>query len=277
WFIVNGVLICYGPREHTLISCLNCHNYPLGYKEIGNRKFVNHHFKEDKLIRLEDVKAKLVEMGSHRNMLKIMVLFFLESVVCVQTKVRKGAKYVLKFSQGVVDDLHICKTFPWGRYSYDYMLKEISHTIDHFGGLVKEKTFIVDQWVLAFETIHMLGMRFIESVERADINCMRMCQSMLKRNIDSILPTKTEEEQAFFFADITEEDDDVDVPDLAVDSWVKRLREGYSVLFKYMYEENVVVRALNAELAVQTEQAKQGVPEKKEVEQKKMLGVLIKK
>ncbi|CAG7885526.1 unnamed protein product [Brassica rapa] len=75
WFIVNGVLILYGLRKHALIPCLNCRNYLLRYKEFGDRKSVKHHFKEGELIRLEDVKAKLVAMGPHRDMLKMIVFF----------------------------------------------------------------------------------------------------------------------------------------------------------------------------------------------------------
>ena len=136
WFIVNGVHIRYGLREHTLISGLNCCNYPLGYKEFGKKKFVKRYFKNGETIRLEDVKAKLLAMGAHRDRLRMMVLFFLGSVICAQTKVGSGANDVLDFLQRAVDDL----TFPWGRYSFDYMVKEISHTMDHFGGLVKEMT-----------------------------------------------------------------------------------------------------------------------------------------
>ncbi|KAJ4880623.1 hypothetical protein Rs2_37678 [Raphanus sativus] len=54
WFIVNGVPIRYGLREHALISGLSCRNYPLGYKEFGDRKFVKRHFKKGESIRLED-------------------------------------------------------------------------------------------------------------------------------------------------------------------------------------------------------------------------------
>lgn len=140
WFIVNGVPIRYGLREHALISGLSCRNYPLGYKEFGDRKFVKRHFKKGESIRLEDVKAKLLAMGEHRDRLKMMVLFFLGSVICAQTKVGKGAKDVLEFFQRAVDDLEFCENFPWGRYSFDYMVKEISHTMDHFGGRVREKT-----------------------------------------------------------------------------------------------------------------------------------------
>lgn len=140
WFIVNGVPIHYGLREHALISGLSCRNYPLGYKKFGDRKFVKRHFKKGESIRLEDVKAKLLAMGEHRDRLKMMVLFFLGSVICAQTKVGKGARDVLEFFQRAVDDLEFCENFPWGRYSFDYMVKEISHTIDHFGGRVREKT-----------------------------------------------------------------------------------------------------------------------------------------
>lgn len=140
WFIVNGVPIRYGLREHGLISGLFCQNYPLGYKELGGTRFVDRHFKEGEPRRLEDVKKKLVNMGPHKDRLKMAVLFFLASVVCAQTKVGHKANDVLEVFQRAVDDLEYCKSFPWGRFSYDYMLKEISHTMKHFGGEVKEKT-----------------------------------------------------------------------------------------------------------------------------------------
>ncbi|KAL0792942.1 hypothetical protein Bca101_064319 [Brassica carinata] len=139
WFVVNGVSIRYGLREHALISGLNFCNYPLGYKDFGDKKFVRRHFKKGESMRLEDVKAKLLAMGRHPDRLKMMVLFFLGSVVCAQTKVGQGANDVLDFFQRAAGDLGYCKTFPWGRYSFDYIAKEISHTMDHFGGLVKEK------------------------------------------------------------------------------------------------------------------------------------------
>ena len=140
WFIVNGVAIRYGLREHGLISGLFCHNYPLGYKKLGGTKFVDRHFKEGELRRLEDVKKKLVNMGPHKDRLKMAVLFFLASVVCAQTKVGHKANHVLEVFQRALDDLDHCQSFPWGRFSYDYMLKEMSHTMKHFGGVVKENT-----------------------------------------------------------------------------------------------------------------------------------------
>ncbi|KAF8095181.1 hypothetical protein N665_0339s0050 [Sinapis alba] len=91
WFIVNGVSIRYGLKEHTLISGLNCRNYPLSYKECGGTKFVDQHFKKGEFRRLEDVKAKLVKMGSHRDRLEMALLFFLASVVCALTNVGNRA------------------------------------------------------------------------------------------------------------------------------------------------------------------------------------------
>ena len=45
WFVVNGVPIQYGIKEHALISGFNCRNYPIGYKKAGSEAFVRKHFK----------------------------------------------------------------------------------------------------------------------------------------------------------------------------------------------------------------------------------------
>ncbi|XP_013617648.1 PREDICTED: uncharacterized protein At3g43530-like [Brassica oleracea var. oleracea] len=270
-FIVNGIPIRYGLREHALISGLNCHNYPLGYKECGGTKFVDRHFKEGEFRRLEDVKANLVNIGPHRDRLNMAVQFFLGSVICAQTKVGNGANDVLELFQREVDDLDFWRTFPWARYSFGYMLKEISHTMDHFGGSVKENIlwplpgFGVPLELLAFETIPKLGKEFRVPVEGADVYCPRMCQTSFKRNgmkgvsvseinkalgeetgIDSIIPTKTPQERTLL-DDNLEDETDVDKPDIAVDSWEKRLDEGLSIFFKDMFDEGVAAREKQAE------------------------------
>ena len=58
----------------------------LGYKELGGTRFVDRHFKEGEPRRLEDVKKKLVNMGSHKDRLNMAVLFFLASVVCAKRR-----------------------------------------------------------------------------------------------------------------------------------------------------------------------------------------------
>ncbi|KAG2298918.1 hypothetical protein Bca52824_035390 [Brassica carinata] len=238
WFIVNGIAIRYGLREHGLISGLFCHNYPLGYKELGGTRFVDRHFKEGEPRRLEDVKKKLVNMGPHKDRLKMAVLFFLPSVVCAQTKAGHKANDVLEVFQRAVDDLDYCKSFPWGRFSFDYMLKEISHTMEHFGGV---------------------------PVDGASPNCPRMCKTSFKRNgstgvslavinkelgnttvIDSIIPTRTPQEERLL-DEILEDEDDVDKSDIAMDSWMKCLDAGEKIFFKDMFDEDVAGRAKQPE------------------------------
>ncbi|WZZ34097.1 hypothetical protein YC2023_017498 [Brassica napus] len=210
-------------------------------------------------------------MGPHKDRLKMAVLFFLAYVVCAQTKVGHKANVVLEVFQRAVDDLDLCKSFPWGRFSYDYMLKEISHTMKHFGGVVKENTlwplsgFCVPLELLEFEPIPKLGMAFREPVEGANVNCPRMCKSSFKRNgmtgvslsainkelsnttdIDSIIPTRTPQEERLL-DDILEDEDDVDESDLAVDSWEKCLDAGYKVFFQDMHDKDVAARQKQAE------------------------------
>lgn len=74
--------------ERTHIEIMN--------KCVGT-KFGNQHFKEGEFIRLKDVKVKLLNMGPHRDILKMAVIFFLKSVVCVQMKIRKDAEKCIGF------------------------------------------------------------------------------------------------------------------------------------------------------------------------------------
>ena len=72
---------------------------------------------------------------------------------------------------------------------------------------------------------------------------------------------------------LTEEDDDADEPGIAVDSWVKRINERYSVFFEDMYEDDIEARKKNAEHVV----LKDIAPVEEVAEQTKMLEDLIKK
>ncbi|KAF8116101.1 hypothetical protein N665_0022s0031 [Sinapis alba] len=138
WFAVNGSPIRYGIREHALISGLNCRNYPLNYKNSGGTKFVEKCFGRG-IIRYQDVKAKVREgMEPTRDRLRLLVMYFLSSVILGQTKSGNEAPPVDPFLLRAVDDLKLCRTFPWGRLSFDYMMKEISHAMAHFGGEIKE-------------------------------------------------------------------------------------------------------------------------------------------
>ncbi|KAF8114172.1 hypothetical protein N665_0040s0027 [Sinapis alba] len=127
WFAVNGSPIRYSIREHALISGLNCQNYPSNYKEAGSMTFVRKYFGSG-IIRHQDVKAKLQEMEASRDRLKMMVLYFLSSIINGQRKTGKYAPSVELFLLRAVGDLNLCKTFPWGRLSFEHMLKR-SHTL----------------------------------------------------------------------------------------------------------------------------------------------------
>lgn len=138
WFVVNGVPVRYGLREHALISGLNCKNLPMNYNELGGKTFVRRLFGQKK-VRYEDVKGKLEEgMRPSQDRLRMIVLYFLCSIIIAQTKCGNDATPVVDFFQRAVDDLDLCKTFPWGRMSFEYMLSQISHTMDNFKGVVNE-------------------------------------------------------------------------------------------------------------------------------------------
>lgn len=138
WFAVNGCPIRYGTREHALISGLNCRNYPLNYKQSGGTNFVKKYFGH-RVVRYHDVKAMVQEgMEPGRDRLKLLVLYFLSSVIVGQRRAGEDAPPVEPFLLRAVDDLNLCKTFPWGRLSFDYMLRQISNTMSHFDGEVKE-------------------------------------------------------------------------------------------------------------------------------------------
>ncbi|KAG2283295.1 hypothetical protein Bca52824_054515 [Brassica carinata] len=97
------------------------------------------------------------------------------------------------------------------------------------------------------------------------------------QDIDSILPTRNDEEKALL-AVIHEEDNDDDCPDISVDSWNKHINEGYTVVFEDMYQKDTAARqvsegSVNAEHAVL-----EGIAAGEEVaEQKKMLEDVMKK
>ena len=65
--------------------------------------------------------------------------------------------------------------------------------------------------------------------------------------------------------DIFEEDDDVDESDIVVESWEKRLGEGYRVFFKDMFEEDLAAREKEVEPIEEAEQVAPQLTEAREV------------
>ncbi|BAB02522.1 unnamed protein product [Arabidopsis thaliana] len=267
WFVVNGVPIRYGIREHALISGFNCKAYPASYQSAGNMNFANRYFKTG-VIRREDVKTKLMEMEPARSKdrLRMAALYFLTSIIVMPTKTGERASPIDDFCVRSASDLTFCKIFPSGRYSFEYMLKSISHKLDHFNGVVPNTQspwpvpgFCVPLEFLAFEAIPSLRERFIEEKEGAHAGCQRMCKVNFKRIemkgftleqinhvlgttevIESIIREKAEEVP--LLAEITGVEDDVDKHDVVVDSWMKRLGQGREIRFEEVYNEDVQAR-----------------------------------
>ena len=138
WFGVNGVPIRYSMREHALISGLDCHEYPSGHLKLGGTKFMDYYFGNKKKITIVDVKQKLQSMGTTCNdRLKMAVLFFLGRIIRGTTK---DSAALDPFILRIVDDLDVCRTFPWGRLTFDDAIKEIKHVMELLKGEVHHAT-----------------------------------------------------------------------------------------------------------------------------------------
>ncbi|KAG7564308.1 hypothetical protein ISN44_As10g010780 [Arabidopsis suecica] len=275
WFIVNGVPIRYGISEHALISGFNCKNYALDYKNVGSMEFKTKHFKKVPVVKREDVRKKLIEMvpkgDRSKDRLRMIVLYFLTSIIVAPIKTGEKAPQVDQFCLKAVNDLAFCRKFQWGRYSFDYMLDTISHTMNHFNGFVTENEkyiwpvpgFCLPIELLAFEAIPLLREKFIEDIAGADEGCPRMCKVKFKKNhlkgipldtinhelgttqvIDCIVSPRIEE-HALMRA-ITEEEHDVDMADPVVESWLKRHKEGRLIRFEELYQQDLQARGIIA-------------------------------
>ncbi|XP_023638850.1 uncharacterized protein LOC111830598 [Capsella rubella] len=123
------------------MSGLDCRTYLEDYRDSGSQKFKKKHFKNLNRVRLKDVKYKLKKMVSERR--HAMVPYFLVSIIVGETKNSgKNATLVDSLSLRSVNDLEFCATFPWGRYSFEHMLKLIAHTMRHIDGVVEREVSI---------------------------------------------------------------------------------------------------------------------------------------
>jgi len=91
-------------------------------------------------VKREDVREKLLKMvpsgERSKERLRMMVLYFLSSIIIAPIKTGEKTPQVDEFCLKAMSDLTFCMNFQWGRYSFDYMLGTIPHTISHFNGLV---------------------------------------------------------------------------------------------------------------------------------------------
>lgn len=94
-----------------------------------------------------DVLKKLKKMkydGSHER-LRMAVLYFLATVIFQRSRYGTPIDH---FLLRMVNDLRVCHTFPWGRFTFDDSLKEIKHMVKHFRGKISTiKAFWDISWV----------------------------------------------------------------------------------------------------------------------------------
>ncbi|KAJ4869023.1 hypothetical protein Rs2_49424 [Raphanus sativus] len=183
WFAVNGVPLRYSMREHALISGLDCRDYPPNYKKLGSFAFVDRHFGSHKEITMESVREKLLSMSACGDRLRMAVLYFLGTVI--RAKARYNAPFD-SFILRVVNDVEICKTFPWGRLTFDDAIGSINYVMKKLKGEPKKNVnfpgFIVPLEILAFECIPALNARFRERVAGCFSSCPRMCKKRFQSN-----------------------------------------------------------------------------------------------
>ncbi|XP_013633384.1 PREDICTED: uncharacterized protein At3g43530-like [Brassica oleracea var. oleracea] len=183
WFSVNGVPIRYSMREHALISGLDCHDYPAKYKKIGSFAFVDRHFNSHKEITMISVREKLLSLSACGDRLRMAVIYFLGTIIIA--KGRYNAPFD-PFILRIVNAVEVCKTFPWGRLTFENALRSITRVMKHLKGKPKNNVnfpgFIIPLEILACECIPALKARFREGVDGCMSNCPRMCKKRFQSN-----------------------------------------------------------------------------------------------
>ncbi|XP_020888033.1 uncharacterized protein LOC9321926 [Arabidopsis lyrata subsp. lyrata] len=138
WFVVNGVPIRYSLKEHALLTGLDCHEYPKNHEKKGSLRFVRRMFGRTDLIKIKDVEKKLAAIKSEKclDRKKLIILLFLCAVVKADSK---GDGNIEQFLLRIVDDVHACEIFPWGRYSFEQCMTGIRRMMKNMKGEVKPK------------------------------------------------------------------------------------------------------------------------------------------
>ncbi|XP_020879010.1 uncharacterized protein At3g43530-like [Arabidopsis lyrata subsp. lyrata] len=252
------------------MSGLNCREYPPFMEGLGSLEFAGKYFGVGTIVTYAKVKAKLLSMkepGTDR--LKMALLFFLSSIIIGKKKGGQQAPSIEPFFLRVVDDLDTCKTFPWGRLTFDENMKDIFHLMNHFDGVVGAPwvfpSFVIPLELLAFEAISILKNTFREDVSnvRAYRRCPRMCRMKYKpskmkgfslteiydclgttKEIHSILPPSSRE--THLLGRIMVADNGwKDVDDPIADGWSKCLiDQENSILFEDLYNQDVATQGI---------------------------------
>ncbi|XP_023633554.1 uncharacterized protein At3g43530 [Capsella rubella] len=214
----------------ALISGLYCHEYPRDMETLGSNEFVGKHFGVGTTIRYDDVQAKLLSMKrASPDRVKMAVLYFLCSVIIGKKKAGKKAPSVEPFFVRAIDDLDMCKTFPWGRLAFDENMKDIFHCMNHFGGVLSTNQWVFSSFVIPLEVLAFEAIPVLKEYCRED-------------DIESIL-TPSSREKRLLGRVMDEESPYNDVNDPVVDGWTKCLiDEEKSICFEELYNQDLATR-----------------------------------
>ncbi|KAL0898965.1 hypothetical protein Bca101_082926 [Brassica carinata] len=249
----------------------------------------------------EDVEEKLRQMEACPDRFKMCVLYFLSSILIGKSRTGDKALSVEHFFVRAVNDLEMCRTFPWGRLSFDQNMRDIVRAKDHFGGVFSKGGFTFPRFctsleLLPFEAIPQLKKKFRElrRGRRTENSCPRMCKSQYIPNamtgfplsdinkalgktkvIESILLPSVDEE-SMLERIFEEEEEGHDVSDDIVDGWTQRLVTSHkSIWFEDLYNQDVAARKEELNGDFPEEPAREGVMNKDEEEDNISLRTLI--
>ena len=96
---------------------------------------MDYYFHDRKKITISNVKQKMLSMPPCPDRLKMTVLFFLGRVIRGKPK---DSGHLDLFILRMIDDLDACRSFPWGRLTFEDAIKEIKHVMNNLKGEVKE-------------------------------------------------------------------------------------------------------------------------------------------
>ncbi|CAN6911840.1 unnamed protein product, partial [Brassica oleracea] len=120
----------------------------------------------------------MTEEGEGDDRLKIAVLYFLTSVIAGK---RKQTTKIDDFLVNIVDDLPLCRRFPWGSYTFKNCVAKIRNYVENQKGIPNPsfcfEGFYLGLERLAFESIPSLKNSHLKDVAEANNACPRMCKS----------------------------------------------------------------------------------------------------
>ncbi|KAJ4873595.1 hypothetical protein Rs2_44710 [Raphanus sativus] len=198
------------------------------------------------------------EEGEGDDRLKIAVLYFLTSVIAGK---KKQITKIDDFLVNIVDDLPLCRRFPWGSYTFKNYVAKIRNYVENQKGIPNTsfcfEGFYLGLERLAFESIPNPKNSHLKDVAEANNACPRMCKSHFvdydlrgfpleriyehlgeTKEIQSILEPEADEQH--LVANIVENADYVD----RRVTWNAALRDNQVVCWEDLYDRDVSNREI---------------------------------